>query len=371
MAARGLALTRPAASAVCRFRDTWRAAASRFAPRPPAFAAARPPTTSPCPSCRAQGAAPAWGLLGVSLAVNGVTEGKEIDQPGKLPRTMAFANSIRRSKWYADALMESEVLRATTRRMQDGRAMKVPKRPLACASWTRLVAPERCSWRPFKPSRRGLRPTGSWTTGSATALHKTLVEDVLCGLDINRHAIQLAACNMTLGAPTVDYERMNLLTMRHGPQSDDSVRAGSLELLAAADREVSLGRLVHPLRTLGSLGADQVDRAEKSEFPLEDLDLVIMNPPFTESKKRGRKFGSDILKRMQRHELDIRDNLQQRDPSAGGVITINSIRSFFGPIAEKLLHSERRRLGERLTCCRLRRRVRLGRAPLPLGALSH
>ena len=50
-------------------------------------------------------------VLGVSLAVNGVTEGKALEQPGQLPRTMAFANSIRRSKWYADALMESEVLR--------------------------------------------------------------------------------------------------------------------------------------------------------------------------------------------------------------------------------------------------------------------
>ena len=54
-------------------------------------------------------------VLGVSLAVNGVTEGKALEQPGKLPRTMAFANSIARSKWYAEALMESEVLRATTR----------------------------------------------------------------------------------------------------------------------------------------------------------------------------------------------------------------------------------------------------------------
>ena len=69
-------------------------------------------------------------VLGVSLAVNGVTEGKEIEQPGKLPRTMAFANSIRRSQWYAGALMESEVLRATTRRMQDGRAMRVVARHL-------------------------------------------------------------------------------------------------------------------------------------------------------------------------------------------------------------------------------------------------
>ena len=69
-------------------------------------------------------------VLGVSLAVNGVTEGKALEQPGKLPRTMAFANTILRSKWYADALMESEVLRATTRRMQAGRAMKVVARHL-------------------------------------------------------------------------------------------------------------------------------------------------------------------------------------------------------------------------------------------------
>ena len=69
-------------------------------------------------------------VLGVSLAVNGVTEGKALEQPGKLPRTLAFANSILRSKWYAEALMESEVLRATTRRMRAGRAMKVVARHL-------------------------------------------------------------------------------------------------------------------------------------------------------------------------------------------------------------------------------------------------
>ena len=40
-------------------------------------------------------------VLGVSLAVNGLTEGKTLEQPDKLQRTMAFANSILRSKWYA------------------------------------------------------------------------------------------------------------------------------------------------------------------------------------------------------------------------------------------------------------------------------
>ena len=69
-------------------------------------------------------------VLGVSLAVNGVTEGKALEQPGKLQRTMTFANSIARSKWYAEALMDSLVLSATTRRMQTGRAMRVVARHL-------------------------------------------------------------------------------------------------------------------------------------------------------------------------------------------------------------------------------------------------
>ena len=44
------------------------------------------------------------------------------------------------------------------------------------------------------------------------ALHKRLVEDVLCGLDINQHGVQLAACNMTLGAPN---RRLRAYEPRH------------------------------------------------------------------------------------------------------------------------------------------------------------
>ena len=73
-------------------------------------------------------------VLGVSLAVNGVTEGKSIEQPGQLPRTLAFANSIQRSKWYVQAFSDSEVLKATTRRMKDGRAMKMSAHHLDASS---------------------------------------------------------------------------------------------------------------------------------------------------------------------------------------------------------------------------------------------
>ena len=66
-------------------------------------------------------------VLGVSLAVNGLTEaGETEDAPGKLERTIAFANTIPRSKWYAAALMDPRVLSITTRRLEGGqRAMKL------------------------------------------------------------------------------------------------------------------------------------------------------------------------------------------------------------------------------------------------------
>ena len=173
------------------------------------------------------------------------------------------------------------------------------------------------------------------------ALHKLLVEEVLCGLDINQHGIQLAACNMTLGAPTVDYAHMNLVTMPHGPQADGSLKAGSLEILTAADDAQDLHAMTAPRRSLKSLDAAQVAESEEIQFPLHDLDAVIVNAPFTDNRKRGRKFSAEAVKEMQRHELDIRDRVQRRDPAAGGVITTNSIRTFFTPLADRLLQPER------------------------------
>ena len=172
-------------------------------------------------------------------------------------------------------------------------------------------------------------------------MHRMLVEDVLCGLDINRHGVQLAACNLTLGAPTVDYKRMNLHTMKHGPQDEASVRAGSLEILTAAEGEGDLATLVAPLRGLSDLDGDHVAQDGEASFPLRDVDLVIMNPPFTDNRKRGRKFSKETLERMQVHELAMREHLAKRDSLAAAAITTNSISTFFTPLAEKLTKSDR------------------------------
>ena len=172
------------------------------------------------------------------------------------------------------------------------------------------------------------------------ALHKRLVEDVLCGLDINQHGVQLAACNMTLGAPTVDYARMNLVTMPHGPLVDGSPKAGSLEILTAAeDSRANLQSVIAPPRSLEGLDAAQVDESDKIRFPLHDLDAVIMNAPFTANENRSRKYGDIGRKAMQRHELGIQEHLARSDRAAAGVITANSIRTFFTPLADMLIRN--------------------------------
>ena len=176
-------------------------------------------------------------------------------------------------------------------------------------------------------------------------LHQALVENVLCGLDINRHATQLAACNLTLGAPTVDYQQINLFTLRHGPQPDGTMQAGSLELLSTAASADSLHSLVRPLRTQQGIGAVQVNDTEL-DFALQDLDLVIMNPPFTNNTKRHRQYTDEQVQQMQQHELRIRDHIAMSDPAAGDVIDSNSIRTFFTPLADQMLNSERGVLAE-------------------------
>ena len=71
------------------------------------------------------------------------------------------------------------------------------------------------------------------------------------------------------------------------------------------------------IRISQALDAAQVDESEDIDFPLKSLDGVIMNAPFTDNAKRGRKYTKDVLKQMQAHELGIRDTLGRRDNARG------------------------------------------------------
>ena len=126
------------------------------------------------------------------------------------------------------------------------------------------------------------------------ALHKRLVENAIYGFDINKYSVQLAACNLTIGAPNTDYERINLHTLQHGPVKDtdgdtpDDVRHGALEMLLDDKGEAKFGELAMPPPPLFGEG---VSRKKMAEVVMpHEFDVVIYNPPFTDTKKQGQKI---------------------------------------------------------------------------------
>ena len=96
----------------------------------------------------------------------------------------------------------------------------------------KLIAPACGTGTLLMAAMHAIRDRHERTAGAeadSDPLYLALVEDLLYGLDINRHGVKLAACNLTLGNPSVDYGRMNLFTMPHGPQRDRELGSAAAE----------------------------------------------------------------------------------------------------------------------------------------------
>ena len=205
----------------------------------------------------------------------------------------------------------------------------------ACGTGTLLMA----ALKTIKDRMAAAQPM---TPAKLREAHKQLVENSIRGLDINYQATQLAASNLTLGAPTVDYEAMHVHTMRHGPQPDGSVALGSLELLPEAVGEGRQLDLVGHVKqaavsTQGAVGTKVPD--------IRNVDVLLMNPPFTNNEKHGRKFSAKAKRLIQRRKLDIKDQISAANTQASELIDSNSVRTFFTPLADALLHEDKGVLG--------------------------
>ena len=166
-----------------------------------------------------------------------------------------------------------------------------------------------------------------------SALHLGLIEDVLHGFDINRHAIHLAASMLTLSAPKIDYNKMNLYNMQHGVNANGEIRAGSLDIL------------VNNARYLPGMAPDTKQRRATAEGYMEEVpdldgscDLVIMNPPFTRNDIRNRSLPLADRKKVQKHEISIARKTP--DKAHREAINQSTIGTFFTPIADQLLNQQ-------------------------------
>ena len=163
-------------------------------------------------------------------------------------------------------------------------------------------------------------------------LHLCLIEDVLHGLDINRHAIHLAACMLTLSAPKIDYNKMNLYKMQHGVSANGEVRAGSLDILVSDEMYI-------PGLAPDTTQSRTTAEGYKQEIPELNgvCDLVIMNPPFTRNDIRNLCLPIEERKLVQEHEVNLAQVTS--DPAHRKAIHQSTIGTFFTPIADILLNS--------------------------------
>ena len=184
----------------------------------------------------------------------------------------------------------------------------------ACGTGTLLMAAARTIEERFR--------AGGGSEGDLPALHLFLIENVLHGLDINRHAIHLAASMLTLSAPKIDYNKMNLYNMQHGVNADGDVRAGSLDILVNnAGYLPGLAPDTSQSRAAASGYEDEAPDLEGS------CDLVIMNPPFTRNDIRNRSLPGEVRKKVQRHEIELARNAP--DAHHKNAIDQSTIFSFF------------------------------------------
>ena len=173
----------------------------------------------------------------------------------------------------------------------------------------------------------------------APALHKAMVEQALHGYDVQLSAIHFAATSLAMLNPEIQFDHMNLYVMPFGAEGSE-VSLGSLDFLGTSEAAVqyalsaeTLGVATQEVERVSGRGTRAVGRVT-----LPDLDLAIMNPPFTRSVGGNLLFGS--LPEGERRRLQ--DELSRRLKERQATATAGLGASFVAAAAPKLRPGEGR-----------------------------
>lgn len=131
---------------------------------------------------------------------------------------------------------------------------------------------------------------------NAPELHKAMVEQALHGYDVQLSAVHFAAVSLALLNPDIQFDRMDLNVMPLGSEGSQ-VSLGSLDFLGEDTVAVQftlgveqVGVAMQDPKRISARGVRGA--AEGVLVTLPNLDLAIMNPPFTRSVGGNLLFGS-------------------------------------------------------------------------------
>ena len=181
---------------------------------------------------------------------------------------------------------------------------------LACGTGTLLIAVA------AEAERRHAQAGGQ----NAAALHKAMVEQALHGYDVQLSAIHFAATSLAMLNPHIEFDRMNLYVMPLGAEGTN-ISLGSLDFLGEDEVAVQfalsseeVGISASEAERVSGRGSRGVEEGVTATLP--EIDLAIMNPPFTRSVGGNLLFGSLPRGERTRLQRELSRRLKSRQASA-------------------------------------------------------
>ena len=155
---------------------------------------------------------------------------------------------------------------------------------------------------------------------NAAELHKAMVEQALHGYDVQLSAVHFAATSLAMLNPDIQFDRMNLYVMQLGAEGSD-VSLGSLDFLGEDQAAVQFalsadetGLATRDAARVTGSGPRGVEAGVTATLP--DLDLAIMNPPFTRSVIGNLLFGSLPSTERGKLQKELKKRLKSMQASA-------------------------------------------------------
>lgn len=181
---------------------------------------------------------------------------------------------------------------------------------LACGTGTLLMAVA-------AEAERRHRDAGG--TRSAN-LHKAMVEEALHGYDVQLSAVHFAATSLAMLNPAIQFDRMNLSVMSLGAEGSE-ISLGSLDFLESDSVAVQFalspaGMGIATMDRARISGRGPRGAAQGESVTLPDLDLAIMNPPFTRSVGGNLLFGSLPSSDRRKLQTELSRRLRSHHASA-------------------------------------------------------
>jgi len=157
----------------------------------------------------------------------------------------------------------------------------------------------------------------------------------------------MAAAQLISGNHSVRYRKMGLHRMPYGPQEDGTVRVGSVELLGHSDILPHQGEWEHGYDSLNPISSDDMQMGHEDDPILEDVirsvkdvQLIIMNPPYTKKANLAKKFSTIPRDKMLKFIDVLAGKVAKSDTDLGTAQHGQELLNVFIALAERCIHEK-------------------------------